>query len=79
MFEEIMREIEKADGPLTTAELARRLDIEQSALEKMLEFLEEKGKLSVMRPPEGSERCGIVSCKACVFGAGCPDAGKGGS
>lgn len=78
MFDEILREIERADGPLTTRELADKLDVEESALEKMLEFLEEKGKLSVMRPLSGDERCGVVSCKSCVFGPGCPGAGKGG-
>lgn len=77
MFDEILREVEKAGGPMTVKELAERLDIEESALEKMLEFLEKKGKLSVYRPGE-CEACGVVSCKTCVFGAGCPEAGKGG-
>lgn len=70
LLEEIMREIEKEQGPLTVRELARRLDVEQGALEGMLEFLERKGRLSVYRPGECDE-CGLVSCAACVFRRGC--------
>jgi len=77
MFDEILQEIEKADGPLTVKDLAARLDIEESALEKMLEFLEKKGKLSVYRPGE-CDQCGVVSCKTCVFGVGCSIAKRGG-
>jgi predicted Zn-ribbon and HTH transcriptional regulator len=71
LLEEIIREIEKEPGPLTVKELARRLGIEQSALEGMLEFLERKGRLSVYRPDE-CEECGLVSCAACVYGRSCP-------
>jgi predicted ArsR family transcriptional regulator len=73
-----MRELKNSRGPVTVQELARRLDIEQSALEGMLEFLERKGKLSVYRPGEECEDCGVVSCAACVFSAACPRSGKGG-
>jgi Mn-dependent DtxR family transcriptional regulator len=52
VFDEILREVEKARGPITVRDLAERLDVEESALEKMLEFLEKKGKLSVYRPGE---------------------------
>ena len=77
MFDEILKEVEQANGPLSVRELADRLGVEESALEKMLEFLEKKGKLSVYRPGE-CDGCGVVSCKACVFGAGCPGAKEGG-
>ena len=78
MFDEILLEIEKADGPLTVKDLAARLDIEESALEKMLEFLEKKGELSVYRPGE-CEGGSLVQCRSCVFGGGCPEAKKGGA
>jgi predicted Zn-ribbon and HTH transcriptional regulator len=75
MFDEIMREVENANGPISVKDLAGRLGIEESALKKMLE---RKGKLSVYRPGD-CQGCGVVSCKSCVFGAGCPDAKKGGA
>lgn len=78
MFDDILREIENADGPLTVKDLAERLDIEESALEKMLEFLENKGKLSVYRPV-GDKSCGVISCTACIFSRECPNADKGGA
>jgi hypothetical protein len=79
MFDDILDEIKKANGPVTVKELAEKLDIEQSALEKMLEFLERKGKLEIFRPAELEDGCGLISCKACVFGANCPAADKGGA
>ena len=78
MFDEILKEVEQANGPLSVRELADRLGVEESALEKMLEFLEKKGKLSVYRPGE-CDGCGVVSCRSCVFGGGCPEAKKGGA
>ncbi|MHB8894579.1 MAG: FeoC-like transcriptional regulator [Candidatus Geothermincolia bacterium] len=78
MFDEILSEIEKVNGPVTVKDLAARLDIEESALEPMLEFLEKKGKLSLYRPSD-CDTCGVVSCKTCVFGLDCPQADKGGT
>jgi predicted Zn-ribbon and HTH transcriptional regulator len=78
MLDDIIRELENSRGPVTVAELARRLDIEQGALEGMLEFLERKGKLSVYRPGEGCEDCGVVSCASCVFSPACPRSEEGG-
>ncbi len=78
MLDKIMREIENSKGPLTTRELAKRLDIEESALEGMLEFLERKGRLSVYRPGEDCEECGLVSCASCVYRAACPRSEEGG-
>ena len=79
MLDEIMHEFENNKGPITVKELARRLDIEESALDGMLEFLQRKGKLSVYRPAEECEECGVVSCASCVFGVVCPESEKGGS
>ena len=66
-----MREIGNSRGPLTVRELARRLSVEESALEGMLRFLERKGRLSVSRPGEECDGRGAVSCAACVFAPAC--------
>jgi Mn-dependent DtxR family transcriptional regulator len=78
MLDEIMKEVENSKGPLTVKELARRLDVEESALEGMLEFLERKGKLSVYRPEDRCEECGLISCTSCVFKSACPNSEEGG-
>jgi len=41
----VLEQFEKAEGPLTLREMARRLGIERSALEGMVQFLVRKGKL----------------------------------
>ena len=79
MLDEIVREIEKSKGPMTVKELAGRLDVEESALQGMLEFLERKGRLSVYRPGEECEGRGVVSCASCVFAAACARNEEGGS
>jgi DNA-binding MarR family transcriptional regulator len=76
ILDEIMQEIEKEDGPITVKELARRLDIEESALEGMLEFLERKGKLSVYSPGECDEY-GALTCVSCIYRKECPVKDKG--
>jgi predicted Zn-ribbon and HTH transcriptional regulator len=78
MLDDVMRELEGNKGPMTVRELARRLGVEQGALEGMLEFLERKGRLSVYRPGEECEECGVVSCASCIFRASCPAGVEGG-
>lgn len=69
MFEEIMAEIEKSEETLTVGELARRVGVEKSALKKMLEFLERKGKLTLFKPEESSRS--NPRCETCVYRKGC--------
>jgi Mn-dependent DtxR family transcriptional regulator len=76
ILEKITQEIEKEDGPITVKELARRLDVEESALEGMLEFLEKKGRLSVYRPGECDEH-GAPTCVSCIYRKECPVKDKG--
>ncbi len=45
MLSEILKAFREADGPLDLNELGRRLGIEKSALEGMLETLVRQGKL----------------------------------
>jgi len=54
----ITEELRNAQGPLTLAEMGRRLGIERSALAGMLEFLVRKGKLREVRP-------GLAECSRC--------------
>lgn len=77
MLDEIMKEVESADGPLTVKDLARRLGVEEGALEGMLAFLERKGRLSIYRPGP-CEACGLVSCRDCVFTGSCGTEAEGG-
>ncbi len=70
MLNEILEQIESSDGPLTVRELARRLDMEESALIGMLEFLQRKGRLQMYRPGENLG-CASTSCVGCVFAGNC--------
>jgi Mn-dependent DtxR family transcriptional regulator len=78
LLDEIMKELENAEGPITVKELAKRTGVEDSALEGMLEFLEKKGRLSLVRAGEW-EQCQITSCEACAFRKCCPEGGKEGT
>lgn len=69
MLNEIIREIENSRGPLTVKELSRKLDIEESAIEGMLQFLQRKGRINVQRACEG-ESC-VGTCAGCSFLGGC--------
>ena len=45
ILQQILQELEVVDGPISMQELSRRLGVETSALEGMLEFLVRKGRL----------------------------------
>ena len=45
MLRQVLRELESAQGPVNTNELSRKLGIERSALEGMIEFWVRKGRL----------------------------------
>jgi len=45
ILQQILGELETVGGPISVRELSRRLDVETSALEGMLEFLVRKGRL----------------------------------
>jgi hypothetical protein len=66
----VLDEIQSARGPVSLAELSRRLDIEQSALEGMIEFWIQKGRLHAdlfLSTP--------ASCTSDRCDASCPQAG----
>ena len=66
MLSRILEEFEQAGGPATLAEIGRRLEVERSALEGMLQFLVRKGKLRKVRPGDAMcAHCGShASCSA---------------
>jgi hypothetical protein len=78
LLDEIMREIEKNEGPMTVKGLAGRLGVEESALEGMLEFLAGKGRLSLVRAGEWEE-CRAMPCDVCALRRCCPEGGKEGA
>ena len=70
-----LKKIEKmeVDGTfesLTKKELAKRVGVEEAALDGMLEFLERKGRLSVYTPM-GCAGCDAGPCVGCVFAKAC--------
>lgn len=66
MLLQVLREIEQADGPVTLAELSRRLDVAPSALQGMIDFWVSKGRLQDTSAPSASDGtthgCGTKSC-----------------
>ena len=78
MLDELMKEIEKANGPISVRELAEKVGVEESALPGMLEFLEKKGKLSLVRAGEW-EQCQVAACEACALRSWCAEGAKEGA
>lgn len=64
MLSRILEEFEQTGGPATLTEMSRRLDVERSALEGMLQFLVRKGKLREVHP-------GSDACAHCISHASC--------
>jgi hypothetical protein len=76
MLCELLQLIETARGPITVAELSRRLSVGPGALEGMLEFWARKGRLVVeggtAAACSGSCMAGASHCGGCSGAAGCP-------
>jgi hypothetical protein len=76
MLRDVLRLIETAGGPITVAELSRRLSVDPGALEGMLEFWARKGRLAVeggtAAACSGSCMAGASHCGGCSGAAGCP-------
>ena len=45
MLQQVLHEIETANGPVRLAELSRRLGVERGALDGMIQFWGQKGRL----------------------------------
>lgn len=69
MLLKILHEVEAAQGPLDLNELSRRLDIDRSALDGMIQFWVRKGRL-IDDAVVAGEATTVCASHAC--GRGCP-------
>lgn len=76
MLLRVLQAVESADGPVTLADLSRRLDIVPSALEGMLAYWAGKGRLVVdgRSTAACAKSCSVASCScgSCSGIDGCP-------
>ena len=76
MLHAILHEIETAPGPITLRELSRKLAVQPRALEGMIQFWVQKGRLAVEDAPGGVAEisvCGGKTCfRSCPGPARCP-------
>lgn len=74
MLWRVLHEVERAQGPLDLNELSRRLDIERSALDGMIQFWVRKGRLVDNSTGAGcvTVACANHGCGGCASGQGCP-------
>lgn len=69
MLERILREFRATALPLSAPLLSQRLDIDQAALEGMLETLERKGRI---RQVDAADAAGVCQCDTCPLQTLCP-------
>jgi len=67
VLQQVLREIESARGPVDASALSRKLGVEQSALEGMLQFWVRKGRLR-----ERPICVTLPTCAGGACGATCP-------
>ena len=66
MLNQVLREIETAQGPITVRELSRKLEIEANALEGMIQFWVRKGRIQDDDAPKScNEEIGDCSTSCC--------------
>lgn len=74
MLWQVLHEVEAASAPLDLNELSRRLNVERSALDGMIQFWVRKGRL--VDDSAGAGRttvaCANHGCGGCAGGQGCP-------
>ncbi len=77
MLSRALAEIERAGGALQVNELSRRLGVEPSAMECMLQHLLRRGKLKAYEPQEAWGSSGCSGCsRSCPGAGGCPSGMK---
>jgi hypothetical protein len=78
MLQQVLTEIQQADGPITVNELSRKLGLERSALQGMIEFWVRKGRLRDDDALAADEAvCDTGSCGDSCHGlAACPFTAK---
>ncbi len=73
MLRQLLADLQRAAGPLRLEDLGRRLGVERSALEPMLELLVRKGLLAEWRDACGEVACSGAACgTVCAGKEGCP-------
>jgi len=79
MLWQVLHEVEAASAPLDLNELSRRLDVERSALDGMIQFWVRKGRLVDDTAGAGpvTVACANHGCGGCASGQGCPFTMKG--
>lgn len=72
-MERLLASIRATKGPVSFDDLSKRLQVERSALEPMLELLVRKGLLTEWTDGEAAVACGSGSCgTSCSGMQGCP-------
>ena len=69
MLSQVLQELESAKSAVNLNELSRKLDIERSALEGMIAYLVQKGKL---QDDEKAQGIAMGMCDAGSCGGSCP-------
>ena len=73
MLDRLLSTIRQTNGPISFDDLSKRLQVERSALEPMLELLVRKGLLTEWTSGEADVACGAGSCgTSCTGVQGCP-------
>lgn len=65
MLNQVLREIETAQGSITLSELSRKLEITPTALEGMLQFWVRKGRIKADDSTSSSENVSEGCSKSC--------------
>lgn len=73
MLQRLLADLERAGGPVRFQELSRRLGVQPSALEPMLDLLVRKGMLTEWRAAGEPVACHGSACgSSCAGMEGCP-------
>ena len=76
MLLRVLRAVENADGPITLTELSRRMSIDPGALEGMLAYWAQRGRLVVEGRSAAACAGGCATagcaCGSCAGLSGCP-------
>ena len=74
MLWQVLHEVEAANAPLDLNELSRRLNVERSALDGMIQFWVRKGRLvdDTAGAGRATVACANHGCGGCAGGQGCP-------
>ena len=69
MLRQVLRELESAQGPVNMNDLSRELGVERSALEGMIAYLVQKGRL---QDDDKIAEASMALCDSGSCGAACP-------